>query len=492
MAVGGKNPLSRQIVKAMSVFGGVQVLSVLCSIVRIKLVAVLIGPVGIGLFGLYNSAIDMINNLSNLGIRSSSVRDISIEVERGSRQRVAEILAVVRRWTWALGIVAAFVTLVASPPLSRWTFGDSDHIWGFIALSVVVMFNALTNCEQSILQGTRRLRQLAQVGVYSVATGLLVSVPLFYFLREDSIVPSIIAYFAAGAFFSWRLRNKEYRDIAVNLSLQGVVTQGAGFVRLGFFMTLSVFLSLLASYIFIAYLNHTSGTTVVGYYQAGYTLVNRYAALIFMAIGTEYYPRLAKVCHSRWRTRLFVSQEINISLTVLVPVITLFVLLRQVAVDLLYSDDFRAIIPFISYASVGIVFQAISWCMAYVIIAKGRGITYLVTESLSSLSGILLNIVFYGYAGLDGLGVSYVVWYMLYTLIVGVVYFGKFKLTFHRSTVAMSVYAVVMAVASVVAMQAGLLWIAVVISVIAIVVGVIAMRRQLNPNRSLDRKMGKI
>ena len=257
-------------------------------------------------------------------------------------------------------------------------------------------------------------------------------------------------------------------------------------------MTLSVFLSLLASYIFIAYLNHTSGTTVVGYYQAGYTLVNRYAALIFMAIGTEYYPRLAKVCHSRWRTRLFVSQEINISLTVLVPVITLFVLLRQVAVDLLYSDDFRAIIPFISYASVGIVFQAISWCMAYVIIAKGRGITYLVTESLSSLSGILLNIVFYGYAGLDGLGVSYVVWYMLYTLIVGVVYFGKFKLTFHRSTVAMSVYAVVMAVASVVAMQAGLLWIAVVISVIAIVVGVIAMRRQLNPNRSLDRKMGKI
>ena len=175
----------------MSVFGGVQVLSVLCSIVRIKLVAVLIGPVGIGLFGLYNSAIDMINNLSNLGIRSSSVRDISIEVERGSRQRVAEILAVVRRWTWALGIVAAFVTLVASPLLSRWTFGDSDHIWGFIALSVVVMFNALTNCEQSILQGTRRLRQLAQVGVYSVATGLLVSVPLFYFLRHElySAVP---------------------------------------------------------------------------------------------------------------------------------------------------------------------------------------------------------------------------------------------------------------------------------------------------------------
>ena len=479
MLTKGRNTITKQIVKAMGVFGGVQVLSVLCSIVRTKLVAVWIGPVGIGLFGLYNSATDMINNLSNLGIRSSSVRDISIEVERGSRQRIAEIIAVVRRWTWALGIAAAFITLVASPLLSRLTFGDSDHTLGFIALSAAVMFNALINCEQSILQGTRRLRQLAQIGLCSVVAGLAVSVPLFYFLREHSIVPSIIAYTAAGAFFAWHFRNREYRNDTVSLQLRSVVAQGAGFVRLGVFMTLSTFLSLLVSYIFIAYLNHKSGTAEVGYYQAGHTLVNRYAALIFTAIGTEYYPRLAQVCHSRWRTRLYVSQEINIALTVLVPVITLFLLLRQVVVNLLYSSDFHAIIPFISYASVGIVFQAISWCIAYVIIAKGKGTTYLVTESLSCACGLLLNITFYNYAGLEGLGVSYAVWYILYTVIVGVVYFGRFGMTLHRSTAAMAVYAVAMAVASVAAMQAGLAWIAAAIAATAIVVGIATLRRLL-------------
>ena len=126
----------------MGVFGGVQVITILCSVIRTKLVAVWIGPVGIGLFGLYNTAIDMINNISNLGIRSSSVRDISVEAEHGGVRRIAEIIAVVRRWTWALGAIAAFFTLVASLWLSRLTFGDDNHAVGFMILSAAVVFNA--------------------------------------------------------------------------------------------------------------------------------------------------------------------------------------------------------------------------------------------------------------------------------------------------------------------------------------------------------------
>ncbi len=476
----GRNAISRQIIKAMSVFGGVQALTILCSIVRTKLVAVWIGPVGIGLFGIYNSAIDMINNIANMGIRSSSVRDISIEVERGNRQRIAEVICVVRRWTWALSAAAALLMLATAPLLSRWTFGDDNHSTGFIILSVAVMFNALINCEQSVLQGTRRLRQLAQVGVCSATAGLAVSIPLFYFMRDDGIVLSIIAYSAAAAFFTWKFRNKDYSKTPVSLSVGEVASRGAGFVRLGFFMTLGSFLSLLSSYIFIAYLNHASGTAAVGHYQAGYTLIHRYAALIFTAIGTEYYPRLASVCDSRWRTRLFVSQEINIALTVLVAIISIFILFRQLAVNILYSSDFNVIIPFISYASLGIVFQAISWCMAYVIIAKGKGKTYIVTESLSTITGLTLNVVFYNYAGLDGLGLSYVVWYIFYTLIVGTVYFRQFKLTLHRSTLIMTLYATVMAAAAIITMNLGLWPLTTAIAIASVAVCIIFLRKKLS------------
>ena len=45
---------TKKVIKAMSLFGGVQVTNILCSLVRAKIIAVWIVPVGVGLFGIYN------------------------------------------------------------------------------------------------------------------------------------------------------------------------------------------------------------------------------------------------------------------------------------------------------------------------------------------------------------------------------------------------------------------------------------------------------
>ena len=47
-----RNSIYRMAMKAMGIFGGVQMIGIICSIVRTKLVAMWIGPVGMGLFGL--------------------------------------------------------------------------------------------------------------------------------------------------------------------------------------------------------------------------------------------------------------------------------------------------------------------------------------------------------------------------------------------------------------------------------------------------------
>ena len=99
---GKSNAISKGIYKAIGIFGGTQVLTILCSIVRTKLVSVWIGPVGMGLFGLYNSAVDMINVLSNMGLRTSCVRDISLANSSGNISRVAEVVRIVRRWSWCM------------------------------------------------------------------------------------------------------------------------------------------------------------------------------------------------------------------------------------------------------------------------------------------------------------------------------------------------------------------------------------------------------
>ncbi len=462
--------ISRMAMKAMGLFGGVQVMGILCSIIRTKLVAMWIGPVGIGLFGLFNNALEMISTGTNLGIRSSSVRDISQALGSHDSSLVARMVTVVRKWSMWLGLAGALITLSLAPLLSRLTFGDSTHIWGFVTLSIAVLLGALTNGEYAVLQGTARLKRLASVTLWGTICGLAVSIPLFYWLRERSILPSIIAYAAALAIFAWVFRNRDYPTAQV--SSRDTFDMGKGFVKLGIFMTLGNFATILASYAFNAWLNVNAGTEQVGFYQAGYTLINKYTGLILTALGMEYYPRLSQVADSRLRLRAFVSQEINVAIAIMAPVVALFILLREVVVWILYTPDFNVILTFVSWGMIGTVLRTVSWCLAFTILAKGDGKTYLWTEAASAVINLVLNIVFYRWWGLTGLGVAFLVSYLLYTLIVAVVYFKQYRLSVTRASLYNLLWTLAVAAGVMAAMEGGLLPLAIAITAVSIAVGV--------------------
>ena len=457
--------VSKVVLKAMGIFGGVQVLNILCSLIRNKLVAMWIGPAGVGLFGIFNQALEMLNTATNLGVRNSSVRDISQAVEKRDSSMISRIITVVRRWSLWLGLGGALITMAIAPLLSRLTFGEFNHIWHYVALSAAVLFMALTNGEYAVLQGLSKLKKLARVTVSGTLGGLLISIPMFYFLREDSVLPSIIVYalcVMAAALFT---KDKEFPKAKV--TSRETVSMGADFIKLGVFMTLGSFVAMLASYIFVSWLNITSGKETVGFYQAGYTLVDKYAGLVFVALGYEYYPRLARVAGSSMRLRVFVSNQINLSFMVLTPCLLAFILLRSHLVWLLYSKEFLVILNYISWGVVGTVLRATSWCLSFVMLAKGDGKIFLITESLDAVIGLTLNIVCFSLWGVDGLGFAYIAWFACYTIIVGVVYFRVYHLTISIKCLRNLVATLLVCIAAVLAMQHSLWPVAAAIFIIA-------------------------
>lgn len=474
MATSGSN-ITQRVMKAMGLFGGVQVVGVICSIIRTKLVALWMGEVGMGLFGLFNQALEMINTGTNLSIRQSSVRDVSQAVSQHDEPLIGRIITVVRRWSLWLGLAGALLTMAFAPLLSKVTFGDSNHIWGFVALSAAVLLMALTNGEYAVFQGLTKLRRLARVTMYGTISGLAISVPLFYFLRLDSVVPSIVAYAASCAFFAFLFKNKDYPP--ARISNRETVALGKGFVRLGIYMTLGNFVTMLAAYIFNAWLNLRAGTGEVGFYQAGYTLVNKYVGLVLAALAMEYYPRLARVADSKMRLKAFVSQEINISMMVMMPVVAMFILLRTQIVDLLYTEDFRVVVTFISLGMAGTVLRTLSWCIAFVFLAKGAGKIYLITETLSAVTGLALNIVGYNLWGLTGLGASYVTWYFIYTLIVAVVYYRVFGLKLALNCFLPIAAALLVAALMVIFMESGWWLIALIVTALSVLVALWSIRK---------------
>jgi len=263
---------------------------------------------------------------------------------------------------------------------------------------------------------------------------------MYYWWRIDSIVPSIIAYATIGCATAIIYRVPASKP-AHNVTHREVLTMGRGFIALGFYMTLSVFVGMLASYLFVSYLNVVADTTEAGYYQAGFTLFNRYVGLVFTAISMEFYPRLTRVGNSARRSSVFVSHEMGIVMLVLLPVVCSFIALARPIVGLLYSSEFEVIIPFVVWGIVGTILRAVSWCMAFTMLARGDGKVFLLTESASAAICISLNIGGYHWWGLSGLGISYIIWYAVYTLMVGIVYYRRYGMRVNRQAIGLSAVA---------------------------------------------------
>ena len=67
----------KESIKATSIFGGVQLFNIVIKIVRSKFIAVLLGPNGMGIFGLLNSTILLVSSFTNFGLQTSAVRNIA-------------------------------------------------------------------------------------------------------------------------------------------------------------------------------------------------------------------------------------------------------------------------------------------------------------------------------------------------------------------------------------------------------------------------------
>ena len=87
------------ILKYTGVFGGVQGLSVLVGIVRNKLVAMILGPNGMGLMSLFTSTIKLISDSTNFGIGMSAVKDVSSHYTSQDSAQMRLSIQVIRSWS---------------------------------------------------------------------------------------------------------------------------------------------------------------------------------------------------------------------------------------------------------------------------------------------------------------------------------------------------------------------------------------------------------
>src|SRR4051794_30078087 len=112
-----------EILKSTAWIGGSSALTIAIGIVRTKAMALLLGPAGLGLFGLYGSIADLAFSIAGVGINSSGVRQIAEAVGSNDTERIARTIVVLRRMSVLLGLFGALLLVLFSRQVSTLTFG---------------------------------------------------------------------------------------------------------------------------------------------------------------------------------------------------------------------------------------------------------------------------------------------------------------------------------------------------------------------------------
>lgn len=410
----------RSIFKATSLFGGVEIWKILITIVQTKFVALILGPSGMGIKGLFSSATSFIQSITALGLSNSAIRDVSEAYGSGDMKHVSHTVAVLRKLVWITGMLGMLSVMGLSPVLSKTTFGDYNYIIPFVFLSITLLFAQLTAGQNVILRGTRRLKYLVKAGVIGSLLSLIITVPFYYLWGIKGIVPTMIlesvSVFVLAYYFA-----KKVKIEPTQVTLKEAVREGKGMMTLGLVMTYNSMLVLGCSYILRIFITRTGGLTDVGLYNAGFGIVNTYVGLVFTAMTTDFYPRLAAVNIDNEKCRLIVNQQIEVAILILGPMLLLFIIIAPTAIIALYSQKFLPIIGYMRWACLGIVFRTLGWAISYQFVAKGDKKVFAINETIANLLGLSFDIGGYFLWGITGLGISFFVRKIVYFFMVFVI-----------------------------------------------------------------------
>lgn len=372
----------RRILRSSTIIGGASVINIVIGLVRTKILALLLGPSGIGLVSLYTGLMQTATALSSMGLGTIGTRQIAEAVAKDD----AHALLVARRamfWgTLLLAGAGALVVWSLQDQLAQYVLGASEQatIVGWLSLGVALSVAAAS--QGALIQGMRRIGDMARLSVYGAILNTVFGLVLLWLWGASGLVAYVLLAplfsFLLGHWFVSKLPKVATNDVAFRelahqwkILLQlGIPFMGAGLVG-----------ALVQLWIRVE-VGSTLGAESLGNFQAAWVISMQYIGFVLAAMGADYYPRLTGVINDHKAVSRLVNEQTEIALLLSAPLFIAMIGLTPWVIHLLYSSAFMPAVDVLRWQIMGDVFKVASWPLGFVILAAGAGKTFFISDSI--------------------------------------------------------------------------------------------------------------
>ena len=425
-----------QILKSSSIVGGAQAINYIIGLVRTKVVAVLLGPSGVGLVSLYVSTVGLMQTFSQFGINESGVREIAVATGSNNPSLVAQTVKTLRRVCWLTGIFGWGLTVLLAWPLSKWVCGSTEHVWAIVILGGVVLLELVSSGQKALLQGVRRVGDLARIQIAFALLSTVLAIGIYWWLGERGIVPVILVTSVVQLGVSWWFARR-VQVAAVFQPWSHTLRNSRALFKLGSAFMYGGLLAAGVGLAIRALIVRDLGISDAGIYQAAWALSGLFGTFIIKAMGTDFYPRLTAVCNNTEEINRLVSEQIHVGVMLALPGIVATVSFASLIVQLFYSEQFLFAANLLPWFVFGFFGMIVMFPMGMIQRARSATKWIYVGQTEANVGHVLLVLLLLPKFGLMGVAYAFAAHIALHCLVTFVIAhrLTGYKLTLREWTV---------------------------------------------------------
>lgn len=424
----------KTIINSTSIFGIAQFMKIFISVISTKIIAVFLGPIGIGLIGLINNSTSIISSITSFGINITSVRDLSIANSKKDQQLFDIEFTKLQRWCLFTGFFGAIMSIVFSKYLSKITFGNFENFYWFILLSVNFILVSLTICRIAVLQSKRMLRKIAISNILITLFSSLCSLPIYYFFKSNGIIPVLLISATIGLLVNIYF-TRNIKKVKLNDSLSDILKDSITKIKLGFLLSINVIFGLICTFIIKLYLNQNGqNSQILGFFEVSSVIILTYFGLVFNAMSTDFYPRITTINNDNSKSNALVNDQIEIGLLIITPIICLVYFTAPFLIEILYTKDFHNVIYILKAALMAVLIKTITWPFGFLILAKSETKMYFWQEIISDLFLLIATFLGFHFFGLQGIGMASLLQFSTYGFFIYLIINKKYNFKFRNNT----------------------------------------------------------
>lgn len=399
----------RRVAKNTVTLGGAQLVQMGVTLIRAKIVAILLGATGMGINSLMLSVISVMQQVSAVGIYQSGVREMSV-IAGENKQKLSKFRKIFLLLSLVCGLGGMLLMILLSPLLSLLLFNNFDYMWWLALGALTLVFMALYSGYSVIMQATQNVGLMAKSSMAGAVLGLVLIIPLFYFFGIFAIIPAIILNYAAF-YLSFRyFEHKIDFDRVCQYTKKDFLTYSGPILKLGVILMASMIATTFLSFMLNLFINRFGSIEEVGLYQSAASIITQGMLIINVILASDFFPRISVIHTDCIQMQHTIKQQADIILLIIAPISVLIISLAPFIVWLLLSPEFTPVINLIRLMGMALIFKAMWILMSYIILAKGDKRSYFFFDALLGNGiNLLISIIGFYFGGLNGLALAYLI-----------------------------------------------------------------------------------